>query len=94
MKRKPRDKPAPPAAERLQKLLAAAGLGSRRALEKNIEAGEVLVNGETARLGATAGVDDVIEFGQRRWKVVSKPVRHRTLIYNKPEGEVLSLIHI
>ena len=77
---------APP--ERLQKLMAAAGLGSRRGLEKQIEAGDVLVNGEVAGLGATAKTNDVISFNQHRWKVVSKSVRHRTLIYNKPEGEV------
>jgi 23S rRNA pseudouridine2605 synthase len=80
--------PPAPAAERLQKLLAAAGLGSRRGLEKQIEAGEVQVNGAVARLGATAAENDVVTFGQRRWKVVSEPVKHRTLIYNKPEGEV------
>ena len=74
--------------ERLQKLMAAAGLGSRRGLEKQIESGEVLLNGVPARLGATAGPGDVITFGQHRWEVVSRPVRHRTLIYNKPEGEV------
>ena len=81
-------KSATPAAERLQKLMAGAGLGSRRGLEKQIEAGDVLVNGETARIGATVKPDDVITFNQHRWKVVSKPLNHRTLIYNKPEGEV------
>jgi len=85
----PREKKAGPLApERLQKLMAAAGLGSRRGLEKQIEAGDVLVNGKPAILGATVKQDDVISFGQHRWKVVGKPVQHRTLIYNKPEGEV------
>lgn len=87
--RKKSDSKAPsPTPERLQKLLAAAGMGSRRALEKRIEAGEARVNGEAARLGATVKDGDVVELDQRRWKVVAKPVRHRTLIYNKPEGEV------
>ena len=88
MRHKEANKAPTPAAERVQKLLAAAGMGSRRALEKQVESGEVQVNGEIARLGATAAENDVITLGQRRWKVVSEPVRHRTLIYNKPEGEV------
>jgi 23S rRNA pseudouridine2605 synthase len=81
-------KASPVQAERLQKLMAAAGLGSRRGLEKNIAGGEVLVNGVVAALGTTVKPDDVITFNQHRWKVVSKPIQHRTLIYNKPEGEV------
>ena len=40
-----------PGGERLQKVLAQAGLGSRRACEALIEAGRVEVNGETAALG-------------------------------------------
>jgi 23S rRNA pseudouridine2605 synthase len=68
--------------------MAAAGLGSRRGLEKQIEAGEILVDGEPARLGRTVTPGNVIASQGRRWQVVSKPVRHRTLIYNKPEGEV------
>ena len=77
---------APP--ERLQKVMAAAGLGSRRALEKLIGLGEVLVDGEPAETGRSVGPGNVIAFRGRRWVVVNKPVRHRTLIYNKPEGEV------
>ena len=88
MNRPAKSKKAAPERERLQKLMAAAGLGSRRGLEKEIEAGAVQVNGETASLGATATEGDVISYAQHRWKVVSKPVQHRTLIYNKPEGEV------
>lgn len=68
--------------------MAAAGLGSRRALEKKIADGEVLVNGKAVPLGTTVNPEDTITFEQHRWKVASKPVTHRTLIYNKPEGEV------
>ena len=88
MNRPANKNPTTPAPERLQKLMASAGLGSRRGLEKQIEAGEVLVNGEAARIGVSVKPDDVITFNQHRWKVVSKPLQHRTLIYNKPEGEV------
>jgi len=70
--------------------MASAGLGSRRALEKQIGDGQVMVNGEAAVLGQTAGPGDMIIFNRQRWLVVSKPVRQRTLIYNKPEGELTS----
>lgn len=85
MKTKPGKDAAP---VRLQKIMAAAGLGSRRALEKQITLGEVRVNGTTAIIGSTVAAGDVVEFQERRWTVVNKPVPHRTLIYNKPEGEV------
>jgi 23S rRNA pseudouridine2605 synthase len=75
-------------AERLQKLMAAAGLGSRRALEKQIADGKVEVNGQAATLGLSVKQGDSISFDGKTWRVGSKPVRHRTLIYNKPEGEV------
>ena len=92
MKRDPKHDPkhdpgeAPP--ERLQKVMAAAGLGSRRALEKQIGLGEVLVDGEPAMTGRSVGPGNVIAFQGRRWVVVNKPIKHRSLIYNKPEGEV------
>ncbi len=76
--------------ERLQKVMASAGLGSRRALEKQIGGGHVRVNGEPAVLGQSAAPGDVVAFNQQRWLVVSKAIRQRTLIYNKPEGEVTS----
>ena len=80
----------PTTAERLQKLMAAAGLGSRRGLEKQIAEGKVIVNGETATLGQSLSLGDTVKFEDKSWKVDSSPVRQRTLIYNKPEGEVTS----
>jgi 23S rRNA pseudouridine2605 synthase len=76
--------------ERLQKVMAAAGLGSRRALEKQIADGKVVINGEAAKLGRNVCVGDTISFDGKKLLVVSTPVRHRTLIYNKPDGEVTS----
>jgi len=70
--------------------MAAAGLGSRRGLEKLIADGQVRVNGEPAELGRTVNEGDTITFDEKTWRVVSEPVLHRTLIYNKPEGEVTS----
>ncbi|MGD8347532.1 MAG: pseudouridine synthase, partial [Lysobacterales bacterium] len=72
----------------LQKLMAAAGLGSRRALEERIRSGDVRVNDAPAQLGATVSAGDIVAFEQHRWTVVAQPLQHRTLIYNKPEGEV------
>jgi len=76
------------ASERLQKVLANAGLGSRRALEKKIEAGAIQVNGEKARLGATVRQGDRILLEGRRLEVIATEAPAQTLIYYKPEGEV------
>lgn len=77
-----------PNPERLQKIMAAAGVGSRRTVEKFIGAGSVLVNNKPAELGRSVAAGDRIRFGQREWLVTAEPERHRTLIYNKQEGEV------
>jgi 23S rRNA pseudouridine2605 synthase len=74
--------------ERIQKIMATAGLGSRRSIEKRIESGAVRCNREVAGLGDTAGPGDLVTMDEKNWRVVEKPVRFRTLIYNKPEGEV------
>ena len=79
---------ATPPPERIQKILASAGLGSRRAIEKRIGNGEVMVNNAQAVLGQTVSTGDTITFEDRPWRVVSKPVTQRSLIYNKPEGEL------
>jgi len=75
--------------EKLQKVLARAGLGSRRELEKWITAGRVSVDGKIANLG-----DRILESAKIR--VDGKPleikkeseIRRRVLIYNKPVGEL------
>ena len=74
--------------ERLQKVMARAGVGSRREIDGKIESGLLTVNGQTAATGTLVGPGDQVGMEGRSWKVVSKPVRFRTLIYNKPEGEV------
>ena len=79
---------APPLSERLQKVMAAAGLGSRRALEKQITDGQVRLNGKPAAIGRSVVEGDVVGFENRSWRVARKGTGHRTLIYNKPEGEV------
>ena len=77
-----------PKAERLQKIMASAGLGSRRALEKQIKNGTVRVNDAVAKIGQTAGEGDQIFFDDKEWKVVDTQSPQRSLVYNKPTGEV------
>ena len=72
--------------ERLQKLLSACGLASRRTVEQWIEAGRVTVNGTKARLGDKADLD------RDRIEVDGRPVRpggdRLYLMLNKPRGYV------
>ncbi len=74
-------------AERLQKIMAAAGIGSRRANEALIRAGRVRVNGQVARLGDRADLErDTIT-------VDGKPLSAEALVYimvNKPRGVLSS----
>ncbi len=77
--------------ERLQKLLANAGMGSRRQIEGWIREGRVQVNGVTARLGDRAGLKDQITVDGRpvSGKKLAANERH-VILYNKPEGEVVT----
>ena len=75
-------------AERLQKIMASAGLGSRRALEGQIKNAAVRINDAVAKLGQTASVDDHIFYDGKEWKVVDTQSPQRSLVYNKPTGEV------
>ena len=73
--------------EKLQKILATAGLGSRRELEKWISAGRVSVNGSVAKLGDRADSSDRILVDGRPVKIYTDD-SPRVLMYSKPEGEV------
>lgn len=76
-------------AERLQKLLAAAGLGSRRGIEEWIRAGRVTVNGKPAQLGDRAGAADIICVDGKPVAVhAAAAAEHVVLLYHKPVGEV------
>lgn len=83
--------PAVPAGDKLQKVLAQAGLGSRREMEKVIAAGRVTVNGDKAKLGDRVGPKDVVAVDGKKIKSVdASNTAGRVLIYNKPEGEICS----
>lgn len=73
--------------EKLQKILAQAGIGSRREMERWIEQGRVKLNGEVAKLGERAESKDEIKVDDVIVDHKSKKAR-RVLVYNKPEGEV------
>ena len=75
--------------ERLQKLIAAAGICSRRAAEEMIVSGAVQVNGKTAQLGDKADIDcDEITVNGR---CISKQSDYVYLMLNKPRGYVTTL---
>jgi len=84
-------KPSATPGERIQKLLANAGLGSRRHLEALISEGRIKVNGDVAKLGDRATADDRIEIDGRPvgGKRLSGDKRF-AIIYNKPEGELVT----
>lgn len=80
---------APATEERLHKVLATAGIGSRRLLEQRIEAGEIQVNGATAGIGLSVRGGDRIELDGKRFVVVADDGEQAQVIaYNKPEGVV------
>lgn len=74
--------------ERLQKILATAGMGSRRALEKRIKNGDIRLNNTVALIGQLANAGDQITIDDKDWKVVVTGDSQRNLVYNKPTGEV------
>jgi 23S rRNA pseudouridine2605 synthase len=75
--------------QRLQKLIAAAGLGSRRAVEQWIQDGRVTVNGQVARLGNRANsADEVCLDGKPLVLTADEASPRRVLMYHKPIGEV------
>jgi 23S rRNA pseudouridine2605 synthase len=76
--------------EKLQKVLARAGLGSRREMERAISDGRVQVNGELATLGDRVDKEARIVFDGRPLKADTGSKRPRVLLYNKPEGEICS----
>lgn len=75
-------------ADKLQKVLAAAGYGSRRELEQWISDGRVQVNGRVAKLGDRVSADDTVIVDGKRARLLGTDQRIRVLVYNKPEGEV------
>lgn len=85
------DPRAAPAAsgERLHKVLARAGWGSRREIERWIEAGRVRVNGQRVEIGARVETGDRVQLDDGRVLRVSGGSQAlHVLAYNKPAGVV------
>ncbi|ABZ77171.1 pseudouridine synthase [Shewanella halifaxensis HAW-EB4] len=77
--------------EKLQKVLARAGHGSRREMEAWIAAGRVSVDGEIASLGDRVETDAKIRIDGRTVSIRSEEdVVCRVIAYHKPEGEICS----
>lgn len=81
---------APEITQKLQKVLAQTGLGSRRDMELLISGGRVTVNGEVATIGARVGAADQIKVSGRIVHAHAASRLPRVLLYHKPEGEIAS----
>lgn len=77
--------------EKIQKVLANAGLASRRAIENWLREGRISVNGQTAKLGDRITADAKVRVDGREIKLIkSDSKKTRILLYHKPEGEICS----
>lgn len=77
--------------EKLQKVLARVGLGSRRHMEEAIIQGRVSVNGKIAEIGQRIeAIDELRVDGRRVDFALEEETRRRVIIYYKPEGEICS----
>lgn len=79
-----------PDAPKLHKVLAQAGIGSRRDMEQWVQEGRVTVNGEPAHTGQRISFGDRIAIDGKPVKVRIAPPPPRVLAYHKPVGEVVT----
>ena len=79
--------------ERLHKVLATSGFGSRRKLEERILQGEVQLNGNPAELGSVVKPGDRVEIDSKKLIIRAAPGRlGQVLMYHKPEGELTARV--
>jgi 23S rRNA pseudouridine2605 synthase len=74
--------------ERVQKVLAASGHGSRREIETWIREGRLTINGRAASIGDAVNGDEQFALDGRKLGVNKKAHPHQHIIYNKPGDEV------
>jgi len=74
--------------EKLQKVLARSGIGSRREMERWIEQGRVKVNDQVATLGERVSEKDAIKVDNKFVSQKRTQVQQRVIVYHKPVGEV------
>ena len=75
---------------KLHKVLADAGVGSRREMEELILAGRVSVNGEPAHIGQRVGSNDVVRVNGKPVARLNTRKPPRVILYHKPAGEIVS----
>lgn len=76
--------------ERLHKVLAQSGIGSRRDMEEMIVSGRVSVNGLPAHVGQLVGPNDRVKVNGKLVHVKFSGRLPRVVLYHKPEGEIVS----
>lgn len=74
--------------EKLQKVLARAGIGSRREMERWIEQGRVKVNDQAATIGDRVSENDRIKVDNKFINQHQTKIQQRVIAYHKPVGEV------
>jgi len=80
-----------PQAERIQKILARAGYGSRREIERWVDAGEITVNGVIAKSGQAVSETDKVVLRGQILKLASKlNAKPQVILYHKKIGEICS----
>ena len=81
---------AGPDAPKLHKVLAQAGIGSRRDMEQMIADGQITVNGQAAHVGQRITAHDQIRVAGKPVRVRITPPPARVLAYHKPAGEIVT----
>ena len=76
--------------ERVQKVLSAAGHGSRREVERWIRERRLTINGRTADLGDQVSGNEKLELDNRPLRLRVAPPVHRHIVYHKPDNEITS----
>jgi 23S rRNA pseudouridine2605 synthase len=81
---------SPSKRERLQKIMAQSGHGSRRNIEILIAQGHLTINGQVAKLGDSVGPGDKVKLDGHLLRLRFGEPLPRVLIYHKPEGEIVT----
>jgi len=76
--------------QRLHKVLASCGFGSRRAMEELILAGRITVNRMPADIGQKVGPGDEVRINGEPVKIRFAEPKARVLVYHKPTGELVT----
>jgi len=76
--------------ERLQKVMAQSGHGSRRNIEILIAQGHLTINGQVAKLGDSVGPGDKVKLDGTLIRLRFGEAMPRVLLYHKPEGEIVT----